>query len=361
MNNIPFKRFIILFLFLNESLSQIVDRLKKFGCYTTESEVKGVFYEILEILPENMANILREKSTLDINDDKQIQWLKHYGIFEFYDYLQRKNQGLDEPPAYFKWCNDCMWIHQYKDVVALINIFLYNNEPLESISKIISFKYRKKIGIDALKLYQSVFWDCAYMSAKDALYYCLPFRNNTVILRTLRNGEKEIEGIQDDLPSFKRIEADDGCDVQVTFHDVKYIKWKIGYREDVEAPSIKDFMEKVKLDSMYKYEEVMMMTDSSEREEDEGIVSSAEGGSMPVEGKKRRFRNVEEQRAKLAKSWVDMVIKADSAIPSDGSNESKKFLEDMKQFELDFTGEKEEKIVDINDAKDMMLDIKGDM
>ena len=360
MSNIPFRKFIIMFLFFNKDIAFIINKLKSFGCYTDEKEVIGVFNDIKTILPENIKQLLDDGIKLDATDAVHVQWLKHYEVFEFYDYLCRKDDALDVDPVYFKWCDDCIWIHNYKDVVALINIFLYNNEPLDSVSKIVKFKYNKKIGVDALKLYTSIFWDCQNLTAKDAWHYCLPFRNNVAILRTFRNGEKEISMMDDNSP----IEGVDGCDMPVTFHDAKYIKWKIGYKDNLEVPDIKDFMQKVMVDSMYKYEEVMMMTSSDERENEHGIVAiRGENGqtcSVPVDKKKKTYRNVEENRARLAKSWTDMVIKAHNAMPVEGSNDSKKFLEEMKKYEIDYE-EPEEKMVSIDEVPGMLSDIKGDM
>jgi len=67
----------------------------------------------------------------------------------------------------------------------------------------------------------------------------------------------------------------------------------------------------------------------------------------------------EEQRAKAAKHWMELFVKADSSIPS-GSNKSDEFFEKMNQLELDF-GDMEEKIVSIDNAQDILKDIKSDL
>ena len=354
MNKIPFRRFIIMFLFANKSVDFIVEKLKAFGFYATVGVVTTIFDDVKAILPDNIVEELDLGIPLDINADINVQWLKHYGIYEFYDYLIRKNNTFekDERPEYFKWCEDCFWIHTYNDVVALTNIFLYNNEPLDSISKIINFKYRKKIGVDALALYKSVFWDCDNIDAMKALHWCTTLRNNALILHTLRSGGADLSRHIKSNP-----EEYDGCDVPVTFHDNNYIKWKIGYNE-VPVPTIEQFMNKVVTDSMYKYQETMTMEQSVIREDITGTVMT-DTGPMPIETKKIKYRNVEEMRVDLARKWVDLADRAYKNLPKTEFGKNKEFLEKMQAIELDFD-EDRDKLVAVNDVVGMFDDIKGD-
>ena len=210
------------------------------------------------------------------------------------------------------------------------------------------FKYRKKIGVDTLELYARVFWDTESLTAKEAFYFCDPFKKNALIVRHLRSGDTEITMSGDDADT-----EHDGSDVPFTFHDTKYIKWKIGYR-DIEVPAPRDFLEQVKKDSYYKYYESMNMTQSVETEVEDGN----DDRLGEYEHKKVKHRNVEEQRAKMAKHWVDLYLKAEDSIP-DGGNSSEDFFEKMRQLKLDF--EDVEKIASIDDMPGVLDDIRGDM
>jgi len=346
MNTPPFKKFIITFLLFNKNISFIIERLKEFGYFIEEKEILCIFNEMKNMLPPSIIQLIDAKYPLDINNESHVQWLRYFEVFEFYDFVIRRDSE-NNPPEYFKWCSDCLWVHKYKDAMCLINIFLFNGEPLDEISKIVMFKYKKKISVDALLLYQKMFWDIAFVSAKDALYYCIPFRQNTLIIRKLRSGESDIETIKDDCNS--------GSDVPITFHDVNYIKWKIGYR-DIVAPRAQDFIEQVKKDSYFKYYEIMNMTQSAETSEEDG--TNDEFGAFNKSSITRR--NVEEQRVKLAKSWLDIYMKANDAMPV-GGGETKDFFEKMQQVCLDFGEVEDEKIARVEDVGGMLNDVKGDL
>ncbi len=345
MAKVPFERFITTMLLFNNSIQEIINRISPFGYYITEPEVLDIFNDIRNILPENIRSLINDRQPLDVSNDTHVQWLKHFEIFELYDYISRKEKNPDPIPPYFKWIEDCLWIHKYKDVMTIINIFLFNKEPLESISDIISFKYKKKIGIETLKLHQSLFWDSETMTAKEALYHCEPFRHNILIIRQLRSGDSTVTSIDD--------EAHNGSDVGFTFHDSNYIKWKIGYTKGIKVPSTKDFLEGVKRDSYFKYYESMNMTQSVEMENEEG--SNEEFGSF--DKKTTISKNVEEQRAKMAKQWLDIFLKAEDKIPTSNPS-TDNIMERIEQLELGFD---EEKIMAIDDAAAIMNDIQGDL
>jgi hypothetical protein len=354
MSKAPFKRFIITLLFFNKDVAFIVEKLKTFGYIISDTEVSSIFDDIKSILPESIKDVLSSRQVLDISSQTVIQWLNHFKVFEYYDYIIRKNKSNDGP-EYFKWFDDCLWIHEYEDVMTLVNIFLFNGEPHDSISDIVMFKYKKKIGVDALKLYKTIFWDCENLTAKEAYRYCKPFQNSAAIVRVLRSGEAEIE-----MAPKNDEESSDGSDVPFTFHDSEYIKWKIGYK-DIKIPDIKSFLETVKRDSYFKYYESMSMTQSVEREEEDEDGSNDKIGAFDRSLKRKRFRNVEESRAKMAKNWIDIYLKAENAIPNKGEEESKDLMKRLEQVALEYGDIKDEKIVSSDQIPNLLNDIKGDM
>jgi len=347
MGKIPFKKFVITLLFCNKEVEEIITKLRTFNYEITPEEVSSIFTDMRNVLPDRIRTMIENRQLLQIDNDTHVQWLNHFDIFDIYDYIIRGNKKIEDEPNYFKWCEDCVWAHTHKDVMSLINIFLFNEEDLDSISEIMMVKYKKKIGVDALTLYKRIFWDTDNMSAKDAHKYCVPFRNNSLIIRQFRTGQSEIEMC--DI----RDENCDGCQVPFNFHDSEYIKWKIGYA--VKAPTPKDFLEKVQTDSIFKYYETMNMAHSIEVEQSTG--SNDIVGAF--ENTKSKRRNVEEIRVKLAKEWMSLYVRAKDNMP-DGGNSSDNFFEKMRELELGFN-DCNEQIANIDDMPDVQDDIKGDM
>jgi hypothetical protein len=109
------------------------------------------------------------------------------------------------------------------------------------------------------------------------------------------------------------------------------------------------------MDAMCKFYESMNMTHSVEVEEEEG---EAGGSTINIVRKKRR--NTEEQKAKMAKQWLDIYIKATDKIPTD-DGEADNFFDKVKQISLEFRNYDTEKIASVKDVAGMLDDIKGDM
>jgi hypothetical protein len=327
---------------MGERFPAIIERIKKFDLNASDEDLKPIYDEIMAILPPAIKPKFETMTKFDQANEAEASWLKQFNLFEFYDFVLRRQVQMAERPDYFKWCNDCLWIVSDKDVMALVNIFMFNNEPPESISDIISFRYRKKLGMETLSLYKSMFWDTSAMNAKDAIYFYEPFRKNTMIIRTIRGGT-EFEKADD--PS------NDGSDVAVTFHESDYIKWKIGYKK-VTVPGPDAFLDKVMQDSYFKYYEAMNMLQSIEEETKDG--NNDEFGHY--DEIKKIKRNVEEQRAKAAKVWLDMFLRA-KKYKSDGAAEDD-MVKRIKALTIEFD---EEKLTQIDEHDDIKDDIRKDM
>jgi len=345
---IPFKRFIITLLLFNKSIPYIVDKLKSFGYHVEDAAVGVIFKELKDTLPSSIKSLIESGTSLDPSDETHKQWLEHFGILDFYDYINSSGKRSDGSPLYFKWFDDCMWIHTYRDIMCLVNIFLFNGEPPDQISDVVQFKYKKKIGVDAIGRYQSIFWNTDGMTAKDAVESCIPFQDNSVIVRSIRKGSEKF------LPT-ENEPSNDGSDIGFVFHDSEYIKWKIGYRS-TRVPGTADFLDQVKRDSYFKYYESMNATQSVESEESTGFNDKIGEFSQ----KMTRYRNLEEQRAKLAGKWLETFLKADKGKPPENMDKDD-FFERMQQVELEFSEFTDEKIVNIKDNPDVIKDIKGDM
>jgi len=347
MKKIPFKKFIFSYLLFNKDIEHISSKLKAFDYFIGDDEISELFTELRYMLPESLKEKTEDLILFKIDDEKDKEWLKKLEVYEFYNFLLNRKNDDYEKPAYFKWFEDCLWILNHKDTMAIVNIFLFNEEPLESISGIISYKYKKKISQDALNLYVKYFWDTVDMTAKEAIYHCLAFRDNTLIVNHIKAGNSTV------VEKLDCHTSGDGSDTSFVFHDSNYIKWKIGYKE-IEVPRIKDFMQEIKKDSYYKYYETMNMAQSIEIDEEEGSNDKIGGFS----NKRTRKRNVEEQKVKNVKQWMDMYIKADKAIPAERDSSDKDFFDQISTLELQFDNEK---LADIKESPEIWDDIKGDV
>lgn len=331
---IPYKKFIISLLLFSKDVKYISEKIKSFNYHIEDQWVVDIFNEIKITFPPSIIEMLDNKQIV-----KDPEWLKYYDVHEIADYFINKDKS-----EYYKWFEDCMWIINSTNVMILINILLFNSEPIDSISDIIQFKFKKKIGFNTIELYKKLFWDCTNMTAQEAFFYCIPFRDSSLIIRELSSGETEIQCAT----------LDNQCDIPVTFHDINYIKWKIGYKK-INPMSAKEFFDQVKTDSMYKYYEAMHMKRCMESE-DEEINSTIYGHTSTT---RNRNKNVEEVKAKLAKQWVDLYMKVEEKTPT-GIDENDEFFERLNQVSLDFEDNKET-IALIDDHKQILEDIKGDM
>ena len=318
--------------------ADIIANLAKFDFFATEEDLSPALDELYTLLPPII------KDRMDLKEPViDIAWLEKLGCLEFIEFMnKRKNPGI-EWPDYFKWLNDCLWILANKDLTCLVNIFMFNNEPMDSISDIISFKYKKKIGIEALERYRALFWDMSTLNAKDAMYFYPPFRESVMILK------KHISESEDPLKE----SSHDGSELTIVFNDSDYIKWKIGYNK-VTVPSTDLFLDQVLKDSYYKYQEVMSMLHSIEESSESGFNDKIGEFSSS----KTVRRNVEEHRAKAAKAWMDMFFRAQKYKSPDKAKDSDEVLGRVKQLLLSF---EDEKMVTLEDNKDILDDIKGDM
>ena len=340
VKHMPFKLMVKTYLFLGESLHGVIERLNKFGFSAKEEDISIVFEEMKSIVSPSICGKLNDKISIDpyVNEEEKA-WLEHDGLFEFFDFVKRRKQNLEAVPQYFKWFNDCLWILSDVEVTTIVNILLFNGDKHETISDLISCKYKKKIGMEALSRYVSIFWNCELSNSKDVLYFYPSFKENALIFKS-----SEVK---------KFDSSNDGIDEEVVFNDSNYIKWKIGYKK-IEPPSADDFLEQIKMDSMFKYYEAMHMTKSVEEETEMG--SNDKVGAF--DSVKTKRRNVEENRIKLAKEWVALYLRAHKAKSPVGITADEDIFKKMEALEIKFD---DEKLALITDNPQLMEDIKNDM
>jgi hypothetical protein len=353
----PFKKFIQAHYFAGQPVHNTIGICGIYGYLTTTGEVSKYYAEISDILPQALQDLMANGGHFDSTNDSHSQWLKHFGVFEVYDYMSRRKIKMDDTPAYFKWIEDILWMNKLPDVQTVVNILMFNGEPDHTISGIISFKYKRKVGVDALRLHRELFWNCLILDAKSALYYCKNFHSSALVIRQITSGtcvlntSEELEKAITSIASGDEY-GDDGNNVGVVFQDPEYIKWKIGV-PDAKVPDTREFLEEVKKSSIFKFREASMISQSIEVEEKKGN-NAALGDFNETITKKR---NTEERRSRMMKEYLDMFIKAEKAMP-EKKDDTENFFQRLDQLEMNFGGER---LAVATDQKDLFADIVGDV
>ena len=345
---IPFYKYIISQVFNNKNIQYICDDLADKHYNITPDEVNSVYKDVLSTSSPAVLEKLKSSIPLDIEEDAEI--LEHYDIAEYFEYIVKGTCSVEEMPKHAKWFEAMEWIMDYEDVMALVNLFIFNDEPLLSISSVLQFKYKKKVSVGALTEYKKLYWNTDNISGKEALFYCKSLRSSSYVVRKFADGELEVSHREMQFP-----ESSNGYEEPSYMMDTNYIKWKIGYKKkEIEVPTTKDFLEGVKMDAMYKYQEALHMERAHEVDKEEGI--GFEGNSIDITRTKRK--NVEAERARLMKGYLDLFIKADDKMPEDTADEES-FFKNLQQINMTF--ENTEKMINIDERPDILEDIKGDL
>ena len=346
----PFYRYVIYLIFSGYKIQGITTELRRKHFEVSDDEVNSIYQDILSISSDTVLDCLTSRKPLDIDNPAHIDILDHFGITKYFLRNHNPSRTVESTPRWYKWVDRCEWITEHHDIQTVIHILLFNGDDYKSIAAVIQFKYKYLLGEKSIETYVNTFWDVDQFSAKEAAKYYPVLKNSTYILRMFSDGEAEVEHV-----SYVYPESMNSTGMGFTIMDSDYVKWKLGMRKDIRVPSTTDFLENVKMDTMYKYKEALHMTSSVESNKEEG-----EGFEGPINNSRTIRRNVEAERAKLMRQYLDMFIKADGAIPvvEDAENESN-FFENLQQVSLSFM--EDEKILSIDDNREMLEDIKQDM
>ena len=348
--NIPFYNYVVYQIFIGNKIQHICTDLKRKNLEISEGEVSAIYRELIETTPKSISDAVVNREPLDLTNENHIDYLKHYNIYEYYlNYLHKNGQiEVEYSKEFFdKWIEDIEWLMSYKDVMTIVNILMFNGESLEGVSAVVQFKFKKKIGYDALLTYKNVFWNIEAISAKEAMKYCPMLKDSSYVIRRFENGEVEVEHAE-----FTKPEQTNGSMEATYIMDTDYIKWKIGYK-DIKVPDVKDFLKQVQMDAMMKYRESLTMEKVVEIDREEG-----DGYDGPINITRTKRRNVEAERLRMAKGWVDMFIKASEKMPDDEASEDS-FFDNLSSIKMEFVNT--EKIMSVDDDPNLLDDIKDDV
>ena len=343
---LPIKKYIISLFFLGNNIEDIIEKVESLDFKIQEGDVISIIEEYKLILPPSIISLLNSHSGLSPEHESVIPWLKYLKIEQYYDYLYFNGKREDYTPLSYKWCADAEWISKEQHVRSLVNIFLFNEEPLESITKIVAFKFRKKVSQKALEIYQEVFWNTVGVTARQAVYYYIPFQDTTAIIKRL-----EGDYTTDVACSKKYATAEIGR--SILDQDLDWVKWKVGVK-DLEAPTPERFLSRVQKDVAMMYDEVMSSDNIREVKVTENKVLT----TVDDEGNKHSelydeteviTKNTTEFKINNMKKLTDLFVKAEASMPKEGSSSTQKFFETLKKFELSYTSEFDAKIVNLED------------
>ncbi len=320
---IPFKRFVIAQLFLGREPDEIRQKLYKFGYVVENKEISDIYDDIKSVAPPSIIEHLNAKRvvTLAVGED----WFKHYGVLEYMEFVEeREHQDA---------ISNVLWLHNDRIVCTLANALLFNEEDSASVAAVIKFKYKKNISQKSIDIHRSLFWDTSSISGIEAVKMYRHFDGNSLVVIP---GDHE--------------ESHDGISESIIFRDNEYIKWKIGYRE-LKVPSSKDFLNQVKIDSSFMYEEAKLMTRSVTRSHSEGNNVDEEGNPVNIDNTTWSYGNVTQAKLNTMKKAVDLYIKADKALPEERtSTESDAFFEKIQQINISYILDEKDKIVTGDEA-----------
>lgn len=326
---IPFKRFIIAQLFLGKQPAEIQAKLQKFGYVAKTSEIEDIYLDIKSVAPDSIKDPLAVSHPVLIENGSD--WFKHYDILDYMEYAEKK----EHKDAF----DAVVWLHNENVVCTLVNALIYNEEDLSVISAVVKFKYKKFVSQKALEIHKRIFWDVANLSAFECLERYKYFSGNSLVL----------------VGTFD--ESHDDIKEAIIFRDKEYIKWKIGYKE-VKAPSTLEFLDRVKADAAFMYEEAMLMTRSVTRSHSEGNNVDEDGNPVVIDNTTTSYQNVTQAKLSTAKKAVDLYLKADKALPvKKESTESDAFFEKIQQISMMYDMDEKDKIVTGEDAAAILAEM----
>jgi len=324
--------------------TEIMSVCKDMGHQCIEIDVTTSAKVLRDVLPKNLSKMIDQSAPFRINEPVHVEWMNEFGVFEILDFMARKD--MEDPPPYFKWIRDAIWICSNPPIHALVNALLFNGDQCADVADVVQFKYRKQIGTDALEIYKKLFFNVDGVSAMHVIQLCNHMTNSSIVLRQMSD--------PDYVRKNNKPELDTGFTEAMIFHNSNYIKWKLGYK-NIKPPSSTEFLEQVMLDASNKYYE------ATER-------SYLEGNSMvtgeAVEQTTTMYRNAEKERSKLMKSYTDLYIKASNSRPVGAGTKSKadELIEELSQLRMTFDSITDH-IIDINSMPDIAgeiaMDIKG--
>lgn len=294
-----------------------------FGYKTEADDVRLFFAALKDPTSENIRSILESGQPLRIDDPTHVQWMNHYGVFEIMDFMVRKD--CTDPPEYFKWIRDALWINTNSEIQSLVNILLFNGDDNETVAAVLRYKYRRKISVEAVNFHTLLFFNTDNLSADDVMYRCISLQKSSFVLEKIAGDEVDTVGSRDASTKSEITR-------KPVFHDNAYIKWKIGY-PDIKPPTAEDFLSRVMSDAANRYYEAGLSAQFAETKAEDGI-SAVTGQSYNNTVIMRK--NSQKEQAKLLSTYAGLYIKAMNAKPSSSSNAAKDVMDRLAQLELKF-------------------------
>jgi len=313
-------------LFAGQDANFIIGRCRDFGYLCTDADVVAISKEIRSTASKNITSLFEARQPLDVGNEKHREWMQYYGVAELMTFMASKDKP--DPPEYFKWVRDAIWINSVDEAQVITNALIFNGDDDEAIAAVLRFKYRRILSFEAVKLHRKIFFSGEF-SSDVAIKYCLRMAGSTAVLRSI-SGETQMR--HDDAGTVKRVDNDFGQTRELVFHDSNYIKWKIGYPE-VKPPRAEDFLDKVMADASFRYYEAGQMQQFARRKFEEG--TSAVTGQQ-YSNSVANYENVAEAQAKLMEKYTNIYIRAMKSKPNMRSSAAQDLIDKLSQLSIDF-------------------------
>lgn len=323
---VPQRGLIRALILIGKSGEDIIATCRDFGYGCSREDVTVTARAILDIAGANVKKLIEDKQPLRADDPGHRQWLEVFGVREMVEFMADKARV--DPPDFFKWVRDAIWINAMAEVQIVVNTLMYNGDDDQSIASVLRFKYKMTISAEALRIHREIFFDAKDLSADIVIANCMRMHGSTLVLREIsgetgmRRGYAEVDG---------------GQNRHFVFHNSEYLKWKLGYPE-LKPPRAEDFLNKVMTDAEFRYYEASQMTQFAKRKKEEGL-SAVTGENYNNEV--TQYDNVATEQAKLLNHYANMYVRALRAKPVSRSSAAEDLIAKLTRIEIEFDNKHE--------------------
>lgn len=338
MSHTPFRRYIWTNIIIGLDFDTIRRNLGLKEFVLTEAAMNDEYQALLEALPPSMQDIVKKRGEFKLDNEHiiHIQWLKTLDVLDYFRFKKTPPHKPGAPSKTMQAFADMEKICEYKDILTGVNRFLFNREEIPKIAALVSSKLGRPIEDKVIELYKKYMWDVDHLNAKECFVYYKPFRSSAVIT---------IDGLA--------ITLEDESNAKITdslLTDDNYFKWKAGVKVDIG--DINERLREVVNDCYFKLKESIHTTQVVEKTKMDGIGVMGD----PVDMTTTSYKNVQRETSKVAKTYLDMLLKANGSIKMEDKGAADAFFERLNQVAIEFP---DEKIATYHDVfEDVREDIK---
>ena len=322
MAHTPFRKYVWTHIVAGLDFTEITRTLGLSDFVLTEDNIKDEYETLKQSLPPALKDLLEKRGEFMIDNEhvNHIQWLRAIGILDYYRFKKIPPSRRPANNKSFEAFEIMEMIMKHRDIMIMVNRFLFNGEEASKIATLVSHNLGRIIPDKAIEVYRDYLWDIGHVNAKNCFVYYKAFRTSAVITR---------EG--------KAVDMKDEMSANVTdalLDNDDYFKWKAGMQ--VNIGNINDRLREVATDCYFKLKEAIYTTQVIDRTISSG--TSFEG--EPFDNATTNYQNVQKETTKVAKVYLDMFLKANGSIVKEDKGAADSFFERLGQVAIEFPEEK---------------------